>query len=305
MASGVNLHICCHTGYTINWHFNASLMRQIHYRLLRLGQTNMVEWYTIKARDSFNDSQERLCMHKWGLQLSAQCAVPDWMPPTLRVIVIYEIMKTYWSSPFNRLAWIIGERIFGKPFKFHEDAVKRLGHILSLIAKCAWFHGDDHQAFFQKWDTMIMPALLYFAQYSSDKLGKWLADAEMAWHRQFMDDLQKAGELAQTAGTESKEKAKENDAVRKMTLAQGSSTALMIYGEPDEDDDDVGHAQEFTNDDNEFVDAEESPNAGPSGQAARTQVEVHPPVVASSSGAAPEVVPPTAKPDKGKGRATD
>lgn len=85
-------------------------------------------------------------MVKWARQMSTEVSLPAWLPPTLREIVIYEITKTYWQSPFNRLAWGVGKEYWREPFTMHGKNTVQLGHLISLVAKIV-IRYDDRQEF--------------------------------------------------------------------------------------------------------------------------------------------------------------
>lgn len=98
LATGVNLHTCCHVGVVCCHHHNAKAVRQAHSRLYRLGQRFQVVWHGLRVSNSFHDHQERICLVKYARQLSAEMVLPDWIPADLREPVIFEFQRAYFVS---------------------------------------------------------------------------------------------------------------------------------------------------------------------------------------------------------------
>ncbi|VTO85940.1 unnamed protein product [Fusarium graminearum] len=97
--------------------------------------SHKVEWMFSKIKNSYHDNIERLAISKWAPQLSAEINLPDWVEDELREILIYEIIKTHMTQPFNRYSWIILWNMFGHDFDHHGKSATFLGHVFSVIAK--------------------------------------------------------------------------------------------------------------------------------------------------------------------------
>ncbi|KAI6755696.1 hypothetical protein QX201_012332 [Fusarium graminearum] len=100
-----------------------------------------------KIKNSYHDNIERLAISKWAPQLSAEINLPDWVEDELREILIYEIIKTHMTQPFNRYSWIILWNMFGHDFDHHGKSATFLGHVFSVIAKIVLQTEDVDQQF--------------------------------------------------------------------------------------------------------------------------------------------------------------
>ncbi|KAH8124223.1 hypothetical protein LI328DRAFT_87922 [Trichoderma asperelloides] len=108
MSTGVNMRTACSKDILANLHFNATTIQQIHGRLNRLGQRYKVQWHNLKIMNSFHDHQERVTLTKWSRQLSAECKLPAWLTGSLREIVIFEMMRSYFTSLTDTPRWLAG-----------------------------------------------------------------------------------------------------------------------------------------------------------------------------------------------------
>lgn len=147
MATGVNLQACCSKGITINYHYNAKTMKQIHHRLHRIGQKKDVVWHTLKVINSFHDHQECLCMTKWSKQMSAEMALEDWYPDNIRELIIFEFQRAYFHQPFNRYAWLLLRDLSPSSFEYNSELTKKVGHALTCIAKLCISADSNNRAF--------------------------------------------------------------------------------------------------------------------------------------------------------------
>ncbi|CAG1985154.1 unnamed protein product [Fusarium graminearum] len=109
--------------------------------------SHKVEWIFLKIKNSYHDNIERLAISKWAPQLSAEINLPDWVEDELREILIYEIIKTHMTQPFNRYSWIILRNMFGHDFDHHGKSATFLGHVFSVIAKIVLQTEDVDQQF--------------------------------------------------------------------------------------------------------------------------------------------------------------
>ncbi|RSL97586.1 hypothetical protein CEP52_010794 [Fusarium oligoseptatum] len=135
-ATGVNMHGACATGAFLCWHLNFQVMQQAMARLNRIGQKEPVDWWLLKIKGSYHDHIERFDWAKWAIQLSAEVGIPSWKEGAVREICIYEIIKVYIHTPFNRYSWMILRDMFGSGgFDHQGPETVRLGHLLSIVTK--------------------------------------------------------------------------------------------------------------------------------------------------------------------------
>lgn len=113
LATGVNLHHCCHIAVFLNWHTNAETMRQAFARIVRLRQTEAPLIYLLKIKNTYHDQIERICLTKYSIQVSAEIDLPDWLVGVPREIVVWEAIKASWHTPFNRYAWVMPRYLKG------------------------------------------------------------------------------------------------------------------------------------------------------------------------------------------------
>ncbi|UKZ55768.1 hypothetical protein TrVGV298_009592 [Trichoderma virens] len=154
MSTGLNLHHACCFGILATFHFNAKTIQQVHGRLHRLGQKKVVVWHNLKVKDSFHDYQERMLLTKWSRQLSAESNLPRWMTGTLREIVLFELIRSYFHQPFNRYSWVILADRDGKAMAYYSEEAIKLGYACSALAKLSlntekgayWIENDDYIA---------------------------------------------------------------------------------------------------------------------------------------------------------------
>ncbi|RSL44137.1 hypothetical protein CEP54_014810 [Fusarium duplospermum] len=125
-ATGVNMHGACATGAFLCWHLNFQVMQQAMARLSRIGQKQPVDWWLIKVKGSYHDHMERFNWDKWAMQLSAQVGIPSWREGAVREVCIYEIIKTFVHTPFNRYAWMVLRDMFGSGGFDHQAPETRI-----------------------------------------------------------------------------------------------------------------------------------------------------------------------------------
>ncbi|EEU35700.1 uncharacterized protein NECHADRAFT_87952 [Fusarium vanettenii 77-13-4] len=135
-ATGVNMHGACSTGAFLCWHLNFQVMQQAMARLNRIGQREPVDWWLLKLKRSYHDHIERYDWAKWAIQLSAEVGIPSWKEGAVREVCIYEIIKAYIHTPFNRYSWMILRDMFGSGgFDHQAPETVRLGHLLSIFTR--------------------------------------------------------------------------------------------------------------------------------------------------------------------------
>ncbi|RGP72380.1 hypothetical protein FLONG3_6776 [Fusarium longipes] len=91
----------------------------------------------IELNDASFANIELVSCVEWASQISAEVALPDWMTDELREICIFELIKSSWSQPFNRYAWVVERDAQGGNIEYHSNDNVRLGHVFSLVAKIA------------------------------------------------------------------------------------------------------------------------------------------------------------------------
>ncbi|KZZ99752.1 snf2 family helicase [Beauveria brongniartii RCEF 3172] len=262
MATGVNLHPQCYTGYTVNWHYNCSIMRQVHSRLDRLGQKRQVEWFTIKARGSFHDLQERNCMTKATVLLSADAAIPNWLTAAMRDVVLWEILKSYWRSPFNRFAWVLAKELSDDEFDMHGEGTVRLGHLISLLAKLLLVCSEREQDFFRSYDDVLLPALGHITDLSIADLEDYLAAGEAMIRQEFLSRFRSAAKEARAAAKRDVAVKAKFESIRQRTVQRDQARRAALDRSADTilDEADNTEAQETD------VDDEEADNSSDEGE---------------------------------------
>jgi hypothetical protein len=114
---------------------------------------------------------------KWCRQLSAEGNLPNWITGTLREIVIFEMMRSYFHHPFNRYAWVLGHDRWGSKMNYYSDVVKKLGLITSMMAKFAMNAG--RRTFFSKNGDVLAQAVLDMAEAMNlEMIEKWVTMSE-------------------------------------------------------------------------------------------------------------------------------
>ncbi|KAJ4307520.1 hypothetical protein N0V84_012674 [Fusarium piperis] len=159
MATGVNMHHCCNTGIFMSFHLNMQVNLQCAGRLTRIGQKELVNWHMLKVADSYHDNMERLSVVKWGPQLSAEMRLPVWIEDELREIIIFETIKTYFRTEFNRYSWVVLRDLFGHDFDYHDQRARRLGHLFSIIAKIISHCTEDKDFWIQNTPFLLLACL--------------------------------------------------------------------------------------------------------------------------------------------------
>ncbi|EHK19983.1 uncharacterized protein TRIVIDRAFT_68566 [Trichoderma virens Gv29-8] len=128
-----NLQACCSKGIMMSYPHDAEILKQVH-RSLRIGQTQPVTCHMLKAANSFNDHQERLCMSQWAKKMPAEMVIENWYPDNIREMIIYEFLLAYFGQPFNRYAWVLLQDWDPANFSYNSDHTVKIGHAITCVA---------------------------------------------------------------------------------------------------------------------------------------------------------------------------
>jgi hypothetical protein len=103
---------------------------------------------------------------KWVRQLSAECKLPDWIKGTLREIVLFELMRSYFHHPFNRYVWVVLWDRDGPKMEYFSAEVRVLGLALSLVAKLVI--NSKNTLFWERNDEVLVSGLFKMAMETTE-----------------------------------------------------------------------------------------------------------------------------------------
>ncbi|KAG8161683.1 hypothetical protein KVR01_008670 [Diaporthe batatas] len=106
-AAGLNLHHSCNFGIQVQvpWSYGSS--GQYLGRLVRLRQTKPVTWVILTVNDTaYNFLEHRACLKEvQALSATLKFGGPHLNTPFSRKLLSYEVLRVFWSQPFNRMTW--------------------------------------------------------------------------------------------------------------------------------------------------------------------------------------------------------
>lgn len=133
-AAGLNLHGSCAFGIQVQMPWSYHTSAQMLRRLVRLKQTKEVTWVMIRVNGSVYDFVEHKASGKEAQALAAQLNFSDWQDNKLcRKVISYEVLRAFWSQPFNRMAWeVMGIQEIQD---FNSNVMRAAGHFFHLFAQ--------------------------------------------------------------------------------------------------------------------------------------------------------------------------
>ncbi|CAH0021110.1 unnamed protein product [Clonostachys rhizophaga] len=84
---------------------------------------------------SYHDHQAKAMLTKIAKQMAAEAALPEWLPPILQDLLIWEAIKTKFGLSFNRFACILLEQDANHFRDYYSQHTIAVGHCLPLLAK--------------------------------------------------------------------------------------------------------------------------------------------------------------------------
>jgi hypothetical protein len=132
-AAGLNLHRSCNFGIQVQMPWSYGSSGQYLGRLVRLGQSQPVTWVILTVDNTaYNFLEHRACV-KEVQALSAQLRFPGHLStPFTRKLLSYEVLRTLWSQPFNRLTWEFAHPCEAQDFTSGNS--RKFGRFYSLLA---------------------------------------------------------------------------------------------------------------------------------------------------------------------------
>jgi hypothetical protein len=258
MATGVNMHTCCHVGMFLSWHLNMQTNLQCKGRLVRIGQTERVIWYMLKCADSYHDNMERMGITKWSPQISAEVNLPSWVEDELREILIFETMKTFLHQEFNRFSWVVIRDLFGNDLEYHGKQAVRLGHLFSVVAKIVFDNPDADQEFWTENMPYLLLGSLEIAQ-DNNELDDWvnlLKNSGSVLREKFHSIFVKAFAQVKKQLVNDPEMQKDQKKLRRLMADRKKFDIKELEDEKDDKSDDEGAPDDFESERDDDSDTE-------------------------------------------------